>query len=43
VVNSKPAQEWIIELYQITVRKDSSIRNHWCRKRHQPRTILDLI
>ncbi|MEX2044229.1 MAG: type ISP restriction/modification enzyme [Opitutus sp.] len=46
VVNGKPALEWIIERYQITVDKDSGIRNDpndWAREHNQPRYILDLL
>ena len=46
VVNGKPAIEWIMERYQITVDKDSGIRNDpndWSREHNQPRYILDLI
>lgn len=46
VVNGKPALEWIMERYQITVDKDSGIRNDpndWAREHHQPRYILDLL
>ncbi len=46
VVNGKPALEWIIERYQMTVDKDSGIRNDpndWAREHDQPRYILDLL
>ena len=46
VVNGKPAIEWIMERYQITVDKDSGLRNDpndWAREHHQPRYILDLL
>jgi predicted helicase len=46
VVNGKPAIEWIMERYQMTVDKDSGIRNDpndWAREHHQPRYILDLL
>ena len=46
VVNGKPAIEWIMERYQITVDKDSGIRNDpndWSREHNQSRYILDLI
>ncbi len=46
VVNGKPALEWIMERYQITVDKDSGIRNDpndWAREHGQPRYILDLL
>lgn len=45
VVNGKPALDWIVERYQVTVDKDSSIRNDpndWAREHGQPRYILDL-
>ena len=40
IVNGKPAIEWIMERYQVTVDKDSGIRhdpNDWARE-HQPRS-----
>ncbi len=43
IVNGKPALEWIMERYQITVDKDSQIRNdpnHWS---DDPRYIIDLV
>jgi len=46
VVNGKPALEWVMERYQVTVDKDSGIRNDpndWAREHHQPRYILDLV
>jgi len=46
VVNGKPALEWILERYQVTVDKDSGIRNDpndWAREHNQPRYILDLV
>ena len=46
IVNGKPALEWVMERYQITVDKDSGIRNDpndWAREHNQPRYILDLI
>ena len=46
VVNGKSAIEWIMERYQITVDKDSGIRNDpndWAREHNQPRYILDLL
>ncbi len=45
VVNGKPALEWIVERYQVTVDKESGIRNDpndWAREHDQPRYILDL-
>ena len=46
VVNGKPALEWLMERYQVTVDKDSGIRNDpndWSREHKQPRYIIDLI
>lgn len=46
VVNGKPALEWIMERYAVTVDKDSGIRNDpndWAREHRQPRYILDLV
>ncbi len=46
VVNGKPAIEWIMERYQVTVDKDSGIRNDpndWAREHQQPRYIVDLL
>ncbi len=46
VVNGKPALEWIMERYQVSVDKDSGIRNDpndWAREHNQPRYILDLL
>ena len=46
VVNGKPALEWLMERYQVTVDKDSGIRNDpndWARGHKQPRYIIDLI
>ena len=46
IVNGKPAMEWIMERYQVTVDKDSGIRNDpndWAREHNQPRYILDLL
>ena len=46
VVNGKPAIEWIMERYQITVDKDSGIRNDpndWAREHNDPRYILNLL
>lgn len=46
VVNGKPAIEWIMERYQVTVDKDSGIKNDpndWAREHDQPRYILDLV
>lgn len=46
MVNGKPALEWILERYQVTVDKDSGIRNDpndWAREHNQPRYIFDLV
>lgn len=46
VVNGKPALEWIIERYQVTVDKASGIRNDpndWCTEHANPRYIVDLV
>ncbi|MCC6285482.1 MAG: DEAD/DEAH box helicase [Phycisphaerales bacterium] len=46
VVNGKPALEWVLERYQVTVDKDSGIRNDpndWSKEHKQPRYILDLV
>ena len=46
VVNGKSAIEWIMERYQITVHKDSGIRNDpndWADEVGNPRYILDLL
>lgn len=46
VVNGKPAIEWIIERYQVTVDKASGIKNDpndWCIEHNNPRYIVDLV
>lgn len=46
VVNGKPAIEWIMERYQVTVDKASGIRNDpndWCTEHGNPRYIVDLV
>lgn len=46
VVNGKPALEWVLERYQVTVDKDSGIRNDpndWSKDHNQPRYIIDLV
>jgi predicted helicase len=46
VVNGKPAIEWVMERYQVTVDKDSGIRNDpndWCAEHANPRYIVDLV
>lgn len=45
-VNGKSAIEWIIERYQVSIHKDSQIKNDpndWAREHNQPRYILDLL
>ncbi|MCR9232971.1 MAG: DEAD/DEAH box helicase family protein [bacterium] len=46
VVNGKSAIEWIMERYQVTVHKDSGIKNDpndWAEEVGKPRYILDLL
>lgn len=46
VVNGKPAIEWIMERYQVTVDKASGIKNDpndWCTEHGNPRYIVDLV
>ena len=46
VVNGKSAIEWIMERYQVTINKDSGIKNDpndWCDEVGNPRYILDLL
>ena len=46
VVNGKSAIEWIMERYQVTINKDSQIKNDpndWAREHNKPRYILDLL
>jgi predicted helicase len=46
VVNGKSAIEWIMERYQITIHKDSGIKNDpndWATEVGNPRYILDLL
>ena len=46
IVNGKPALEWIMERYQITIDKASAIKNNphaWCREHDNPRYIVNLI
>ncbi len=46
IVNGKSALDWVMERYQITVDKDSGLRNDpndWSREHGQPRYILDLV
>ena len=46
VVNGKSALEWIIDRYQVTLDKDSGIKNDpndWAEESGNPRYILDLL
>jgi predicted helicase len=43
IVNGKPALEWIMERYQVTVDKDSGIKNDPNEWSDDPRYIVDLI
>lgn len=46
VVNGKSAVEWIIERYQVTIHKESGIKNDpndWAKEVGNPRYILDLL
>ncbi len=46
VVNGKSAIEWIMERYQVTINKESRIRNdpnEWAKEVGNPRYILDLL
>ncbi len=46
IVNGKSAIEWIMERYQITIHKDSGIKNDpndWAEEVGNPRYILDLL
>ena len=43
VVNGKPALEWIMERYAVTVDKDSDIRNDPNDWSDDPRYIVDLL
>ena len=43
VVNGKPALEWIMERYAVTVDKDSGIRNDPNDWSDDPRYIVDLL
>lgn len=46
VVNGKSAIEWIMERYQVTVHKESGIKNDpndWSKEHEQPSYILDLL
>jgi predicted helicase len=46
VVNGRSPVEWVMERYQVTVDKDSGIKNDpndWAKEHNQPRYILDLL
>jgi predicted helicase len=46
VVNGRSPVEWVMEQYQVTVDKDSGIKNDpndWAKEHNQPRYILDLL
>jgi predicted helicase len=46
IVNGKPALDWIMERYQITVDKDSAIRNDpndWMKEHKDPAYLVNLI
>ncbi len=46
VVNGKPALEWVMERYQVTIDKASGIKNDpndWAKEHNQPRYIIDLV
>ena len=46
VVNGKPAIEWIMERYKVTVDKASGIKNDpndWAKEHDEPRYIIDLL
>lgn len=46
VVNGKSAIEWVMERYQVSIDKESGIKNDpnaWCREHNDPRYILDLV
>jgi predicted helicase len=46
IVNGKSAIEWIMERYQVTVHKESGIKNDpndWADEVGKPRYILDLL
>ena len=46
IVKGKPALEWLMEHYQITIDKASAIKNdpnEWCKEHDNPRYIVDLI
>ena len=46
IVNGKSAIEWILDRYQVTINKDSQIKNDpndWAEEHNKPRYILDLL
>jgi predicted helicase len=46
IVNGKSAIEWIMERYQVTINKDSLIKNDpndWAVEQNKPSYILDLL
>src|SRR5690606_24421260 len=46
VVNGKSAIEWVMERYQVSIDKDSGIKNDpndWCREHNDPAYILNLV
>ncbi|MBQ8848019.1 MAG: DEAD/DEAH box helicase [Candidatus Gastranaerophilales bacterium] len=46
VVNGKSAIEWVMDRYQVTINKDSQIKNDpndWAEEHGKPRYILDLL
>lgn len=46
VINGKSAIEWIMDRYQVTVHKESKIKNDpndWAKEHNKPRYILDLL
>jgi predicted helicase len=46
VVNGRSAIEWVMERYQVTIDKDSGIKNDpndWAKEHNDPRYILDLV
>ena len=46
VVNGKSAIEWVMDRYQVSIDKDSQIKNdpnEWCREEQDPQYIINLI
>lgn len=46
IVNGKSAIEWIMERYQVTINKESGIKNDpndWAKEHNKPKYILDLL